>query len=74
MLIVVVSARIIAFFKPEFRSVGLISSQINPKVFKEASFTYWSSLLAFAQSIEINSSHSPRGISIAAIAATRLAI
>ena len=70
---VVVSATIIKFFSSDDRSSYSISSQMQPIVWSEASFMCSSWWVALLQRIEISSSHSPLGISILAIAATRLA-
>ena len=42
LLIVVVKATIIAFFKPGFKSSGSISSHMKPKVYSDASLIYGS--------------------------------
>jgi hypothetical protein len=47
---------------------------MKPKVYSEASLIYGSWWVAFVQRMLISSSHSPLGISIAAMADTKLAI
>ena len=61
------------FFNSYDNIEGSNSSQMYPSVWREASLIWSSWLLAFVHRLAISSCHSPRGISICAIDAIRLA-
>lgn len=67
-VMLLVSARMMLFLRESFRSCGSSSSQIYPKVIKEASLMLMSSLVELLHKLGIRSSHSLLGISMLAIA------